>query len=106
MSRGISIRPAASNDIDQHVSYLAENDPSAAMRFFDAARQTFANLARTPGIGKIYRAGEDETQNIRRWAVKGFKSHLIFYRFDHEVVEIIRVLHGAQDIERILEDSD
>lgn len=104
MIRRISIRPAASDDIDQQVVYLSHSNLPAAMRFFDAARQTFANLARMPSIGVIYRTGEDETQDIRRWAVKGFKNHLIFYRFDSSVIEIIRVLHAAQDLDRILDD--
>lgn len=106
MSHRIFIRPAASVDLDQHVAYLIQNNSEAAMRFFDAARQTFAALARMPGIGRIYRTGEDETQDIRRWAVKGFKNYLIFYRSDDTVIEIIRILHAAQDLDRLLEDLD
>lgn len=106
MSHRISIRPAASVDLDQHVAYLNQNNPEAAMRFFDAARQTFAALARMPGIGRTYRTGEDETQDIRRWAVKGFKNYLIFYRSDDTEIEIIRILHAAQDLDRLLEDLD
>jgi toxin ParE1/3/4 len=78
MTRRISVRPAASVDTDQHVAYLSENNPQAAMRFFDAARQTFVALARMPGIGRLYRTGKNETEDIRRWAVKGFKDYLIF----------------------------
>jgi toxin ParE1/3/4 len=48
MTRRIAIRPAASIDIDQHVDYLMQTDIAIAMRFFDAARQTFATLARMP----------------------------------------------------------
>ncbi|MBW4540330.1 MAG: type II toxin-antitoxin system RelE/ParE family toxin [Myxacorys chilensis ATA2-1-KO14] len=104
MIRRISIRPAAIVDLDQHVAYLNQNNSQAAMRFFDAARQTFATLARMPSIGRIYRTGEDETQYIRRWSIKGFKNYLIFYRSDDTVIEIIRVLHAAQDLDRLLED--
>lgn len=106
MSRRISIRPAVSIDIDQHVAYLTQNNPQAAMRFFDAARQTFATLARMPSIGRIYRQEEDETQDIRRWAIKGFKNYIIFYRFDSTMIEVIRILHAAQDLDRLLEDLD
>jgi toxin ParE1/3/4 len=106
MTRRISILPAASIDIDQHVAYLIQNNPKVAMRFFDAARQTFAALARMPSIGRIYRKDEDETQDIRRWTVKGFKNYSIFYRFDTTVLEIIRVPHAAQDLDRFLEDAD
>ncbi len=103
MSRRISIRPDASLDIDRHVDYLLQNNPEAAMRFFDAARQTFATLARIPSMGRVYREGEDATQDIRKWTVKGFKNYIILYRFDSTLIEIIRVPHAAQDIDRFLE---
>ena len=32
-----------------------------------------------------------------------FNSYLIFYRFDDESMEILRVLYSARDIESILE---
>jgi toxin ParE1/3/4 len=102
----IVIRPAASLDLDRHVAYLTQVDPVVAMWFFDAARQTFAALARVPQIGRIYQHSADETQNIRRWAVKGFRNHLIFYRSDNTTLEIIRVLHAAQDLDRLLGNAD
>ncbi|MBV9388233.1 MAG: hypothetical protein JOZ78_17570 [Chroococcidiopsidaceae cyanobacterium CP_BM_ER_R8_30] len=57
----ISIRPAASIDIDAARCLPDVKQPQTAMRFFDAARQTFATLARMPKVGRIYRNGEDET---------------------------------------------
>jgi toxin ParE1/3/4 len=106
MTRRIVIRPEASLDIDRHVAYLSQIESQVAMRFFDAARQTFAALARMPKIGSIYRSSAEESQEIRRWAVKGFKNHFIFYRLDETRIEILRVLHAAQDLDRVLENID
>jgi toxin ParE1/3/4 len=36
------------------------------------------------------------------WLVKGFEKYLIFYRTTDELVEIVRVLHAARDIDGIL----
>jgi len=39
---------------------------------------------------------------IQHWAVRGFESHLIFYRDTEEALEVIRILHGARELESIL----
>jgi toxin ParE1/3/4 len=33
------------------------------------------------------------------WPIKGFANYLIFYRMRSNSIEIVRVLHGARDIE-------
>ena len=104
MNRSISVQPQVSQDIDQVYRYFAETDRDRAMVFFDAVRQTFADLARMPGIGKIYDSGEDDLNDLHRWFVKGFKTYLILYRFDDEVVTIVRVIDGRRDIPAILDD--
>jgi toxin ParE1/3/4 len=104
MSRSISIQPKVSQDIDQVYRYFAETDRDRAMAFFDAVRQTFAELARMPGMGKMYDSSEDDINDLRCWFVKGFKTFLILYRFDDEVVTIVRVIDGRRDIPAILDD--
>jgi toxin ParE1/3/4 len=43
------------------------------------------------------------TRRLRRWPVKSFESWLIFYRARRDGVEIVQVMHGARDIESLLE---
>ncbi len=45
MTKRIVITPRASQDLDENFAYIAQNNLDAALRFFDAARQTFARLA-------------------------------------------------------------
>ena len=40
MTKRIVITPRASQDIDEHFAYIAQNNPDAALQFFDAVRQT------------------------------------------------------------------
>jgi toxin ParE1/3/4 len=54
MTKRIIIAPKASNDIDRHFEYLAQYNLEAALNFFDAARQTSAQIAQTPSIGSPY----------------------------------------------------
>jgi toxin ParE1/3/4 len=39
---------------------------------------------------------------IRQWRIKNFKDYLIFYKVQEEQVEVLRVLHGARDLEDLL----
>ena len=54
MKKCIVITPRASQDIDEQFAYIAQNNPDAALRFFDAVRHTFAKLAQMSGIGRPY----------------------------------------------------
>ncbi len=54
MTRRIFITPKANQDLDDLFNYLSQNNPDAALRFFDATRQTITQLAQTPGIGSRY----------------------------------------------------
>ncbi|EKQ69202.1 hypothetical protein OsccyDRAFT_1824 [Leptolyngbyaceae cyanobacterium JSC-12] len=42
MTRRIIVRPKASQDLDDHFAYIAENNFEAALKFFDLARSTIA----------------------------------------------------------------
>jgi len=42
-------------------------------------------------------------QNLRSWPVAGFEVIRIYYLVDHEVIHVIRVLHGKRDLKSILD---
>ena len=104
MTRRILVLPEAEYDIEDIYNYIAETNHDRAMQFFDAARQTFAELARIPGLGQIYISDEDDISDLYRWFIKGFRNHLIFYRFSNEILTIVRVIDGRRDLQSILED--
>lgn len=101
--RYIDVRPQATADLEAQFEYLVQQNEAIALRFFDAARQTFADLARMPEMGRTYSGSGDRLQNLRQWKIKGFKKFLIFYRVQPDAIEIVRVLNAAQDIQSILE---
>ena len=106
MSRTVSIRPQAIADLNTHADYLSQQDVSVGFRFFDAARQTFADLARIPGIGSAYETNNSSLQTLRKWRVKGFEKFLIFYIMEQNSIEIVRVLYAAQNIQDILQQEE
>ena len=43
---------------------------------------------------------------IRQWRVSGFENYLIFYRPIEDGIEVLRVLHGARDIEGLFREEN
>jgi toxin ParE1/3/4 len=101
----IIISLPARADISHNYNYLRELSPNSALRFFDATRTTFAEIARNPEIGRKYFVTNPRLQDLRKWQVSGFRKYLIFYRIEKTSVEILRILHGTQDLERILNEE-
>ena len=62
-------------------------------------------LAAGPILASFWESEEPALRDIRVWPIRGFKNHLIFYRVQTDRLEIVRVLHGAQNIEKALHRS-
>ena len=75
------------------------------MRFNDAAATTFEKIARMPGMGERWDSSKPRLAGMRVWRVEGFEKHLIFYQSSDEGVAIVLVLHGARDMETVLEED-
>lgn len=81
--------------------YLRRHNPAAAARFVRAFQATVAQLARMPGLGRLRPdLGAPET---RSWRVRGFGSYLIFYEVLPDRLRLLRVLHGARNLQAELE---
>jgi len=57
-----------------------------------------------PQLGRVVKKIKTR-EELRMWLSPAFRNYLIFYRELADGVEIVRVLHGARDIKRILESS-
>lgn len=102
-----SILPDADRDVDEQTGYLGDHASfETALRFHDAAYQTFAFLARNPGVGAIRESRNPRLAGIRVWRVDGFANHLVFCRPVEGGIEVVRVLHGRRDIDRLMDFED
>ena len=106
MTRKIVIRPRASKDLDEEFAYIAENNIDAALRFFDATRESISQLAKMPGIGSPCEVKNQSLAGLRKWAVKAFNKHLIFYLTQDDCIEVVRILHAARDIPTVLDGEE
>jgi len=88
MKRTVSVTPRADEDLDELANYIANDNLQAALRFLEAARRTFRRLGETPGIGSPCVFQNSRLTGIRRWPIKSFENHLIFYRIIKNNVEM------------------
>jgi plasmid stabilization system protein ParE len=83
------------------LEYLADQSESAAVRVRDAIYDAVGKLAERPGIGHTRQDLTDRP--LKFWSVY---SYLIVYVPASAPLTIVAVLHGAQDVERLLKDSE
>jgi len=102
MSR-VDKRPQAEQDLDDQAFFIEQNTPGVGFRFLAAAEATFEQLAEMPGIGRQRKVSAPGLRGLRFWRIKGFENWLIFYCPIEDGIEVVRVLHGAQDVESILD---
>ena len=97
-------RVAAKRDLTDHFVFLGENaSVEVARRFLHACNVSFETVARMPQLGTQRKFRNPRFSSVRVWLVKGFERYLIFYRPLADGVEILRVIHGARDIERLFQ---
>lgn len=103
MTRELIVTEPADEDIDGYIEYLAERNPDAARRFLRELRHACDRLLSTPQVGHIWETKRRDLEGLRSWRVDDFPVSL-FYFPRPNAIEIVRVLHHAQDIESILAD--
>ena len=103
MPRRILKRPAANRDLIEHFVFIGQGSQEAAFRFLEAAQATFEELAAMPEMGNTQEFTNPKLAGIRRWRVRHFESYLIFYRPRKDGIDVVRVIHAAQDIKSIFE---
>jgi toxin ParE1/3/4 len=100
-----NVRPLAWREINAQLDYLEEKAGlETAERFLDQLISSFEILSHMPRMGALCGFRKPMTRRLRRWQVKDFESWLIFYQAKRDGVEIVHVLHGARDIESLLDE--
>jgi plasmid stabilization system protein ParE len=87
------LSPIAEQDIDEIVTYLAQENFTAAHLFLDSLYTAMENLAKYPDIGHLR---EDLTdKSVKFWT---FKWHYLIIYTPQTPIEIVRVLSGYRDL--------
>jgi toxin ParE1/3/4 len=102
MSRKIHKRPRVLLDLAEQALFIGKTGPEAASRFLDAAEAAFSTLAEQPNLGGLFPMENTRLEGLRAWRIRGFNKHVVFYLVQARSIEIVRVLHGARDLDAIL----
>jgi toxin ParE1/3/4 len=90
---------AAQGDLQDRWFHIAQDNVQAADRLLDSIEKRLVMLAKHPHSG---RRCDELGPNLHRFPVG---SCVIFYRIQPKHIEIVRILHGARDIEAIFNPS-
>lgn len=93
----VTLTAAAEADLESIGDYIARDNPTRAVSFVRELRQRCERLADTPKAFPL--VPRYERTGVRR-RVHG--SYLIFYRIGPNAIDVIHILHGAMDYERLL----
>jgi toxin ParE1/3/4 len=88
-------RPEAENDLEEIWWFIAQDSPDNADRFLDRIQESCLALANFPKLGV---SREELKTDLRSQPVGNY---LIFYFPPEDGIDIIRVLHGSRDMERL-----
>ncbi len=94
----ILITPQAGLDLYEIGLYLAQHSLRAAEKMLMTIDKKCRLLAESPEMG---RTREELARGLRSFPADPY---VIFYKPRHDGIEIIRVLHGARDIENTIEE--
>ena len=96
-------REAAKRDLIAHFAYIgAHSVIQAAERFLDSVRKSLGELLKMPAIGFPAKIHQGKFTGVRLWPVRVFQRYLIVYRPVSDGIVVERVIHAAQDYQRLL----
>jgi toxin ParE1/3/4 len=95
------IRPLAASDLEEIVRYLDQNSESAGDRFLQEFARASEMLAEMPRLGTARRK-HGRLKGVRSWPLTSFGPYLIFYFPLNDGIEVLRIFHGARNVEREL----
>ncbi|MBM3740989.1 MAG: type II toxin-antitoxin system RelE/ParE family toxin [Acidobacteria bacterium] len=97
-------REAAKRDLIAQWVWYAENaNIETADRFLKTADDTVSMLAAQPEAGYRFFVRGPEVQGMRRFPLSdGFEKILLFYFPLKDGIELVRVVHGNRNLDRLL----
>ena len=95
------INARARLDVEQIASHIARDHVRAAIRFILAAKVACEKLAQFPGLGPEWEPRVAKYPDLRFWPITPYRNYLVLYRPIPDGVRILRVIHGARDVNRV-----
>jgi toxin ParE1/3/4 len=94
--RKLYLTARARQDVLEIEEYIAIDSPTAAVRFTDKLEQRWLLLRDNPNMGRKRTDLMPELRSVSEG------DYLIFYRIIDKTIEIMRIVHGAREVEKII----
>lgn len=105
MSIAFVVSPRARVDAFEIAEFVDIDNPAAAVKLSKAIFDTFDFIAENPLAGPLYHSKNRSITGIRRCVVKNYRNYLVFYREHNHTLTILRVIHGARNIDLALRED-
>lgn len=103
MDYKIDISPAASQDLDEIVTYITKDlgNPAAAAAFLNEVKACYDSLEKMPLMYEACRDPQLRSLGYRRAVIKHY---VMVYRIDNaeNIVHILRFFYGAREYEKLI----
>jgi toxin ParE1/3/4 len=93
---------AIADILEQAEWYSVQSGEALAHRWEKAVTSSVLRIVNRPGRGTLCTFKSVELRDVRRITIPGSPKHLLFYKFREAEILILRVVHGARDLERLL----
>lgn len=91
----------AYSDVEEIAGYIRRDSARSALRFLDAVAGTVGRLAERSGLGRTFESNNPHLDGLRCFRVAGFGNYLVFYVPLENGIRVVRVLHGARDLNSV-----
>jgi plasmid stabilization system protein ParE len=107
MSRAIRRTQDFITDFEKLFSWYADlADPEVSWRSQTALDVSLVKLSIRPDLGRPRHFSHAKLQGLRSFAVaRPFENLLIFYRANSEALDVVRLMHGARNLSRRLQET-
>jgi toxin ParE1/3/4 len=92
---------AAADIVEQADWYQQQSGTQLAKRWEKAVTAALLHIMNSPRAGALSSFQHAELKNVRRVLIPGFPKHLIFYQLRKSEILILRIIHGARDLESL-----
>jgi plasmid stabilization system protein ParE len=89
------------SDLAEIALNIAQDNPTAALRVMESARNTFSLIGNHPGVGRLRTFSQS---GVRSLPISDFSNYLVFYLPQRDHIRIVAVIHGARNLKPIIEE--
>ena len=86
--------------------HIYADSPRAAELVFDAIERSIRRLLDVPGVGRYWDTSDPRLDGMRVTVVRPYRNYLIFFRDVPDGVEVFRVVHGARELEPLVDEIE